>query len=378
MVTNGDIRQRVANGKLPKTTEGTQAGRNDVALKNEETPSTDSTLNLLICVGGIYASLYARSSITTAANQSLANYPSSSLTWGVLQERITTTNYGSPDSPEIFKYPVVVNTVQSAFAALLGYLYVLSTRKAATDLPVFPSARIIWPLTLVALTSSLSSPFGYASLAHVDYITFILAKSCKLLPVMLLHVTLYRKKYPFYKYAVVGLVTAGVAIFTLHQPASSKKKASVQSGNSTYGLLLLGINLLFDGLTNSTQDDIYASFRPYSGQQMMCALNIISTAITSTYLMLSPFIAQTGIGHYVGMDLAKSAGELNDAMAFVQKHPSVGWDILAFAACGAVGQLFICKLPTPLFASHLPLPTMRSDSLPSQSTRSQSSAACCS
>ncbi|GAB7358054.1 hypothetical protein MBLNU230_g0216t1 [Neophaeotheca triangularis] len=320
MVTNGDIRQRVANGKLPKTTEGTQAGRNDVALKNEETLSTDSTLNLLICVGGIYASF---------------------LTWGVLQERITTTNYGSPDSPEIFKYPVVVNTVQSAFAALLGYLYVLSTRKAATDLPVFPSVRIIWPLTLVALTSSLSSPFGYASLAHVDYITFILAKSCKLLPVMLLHVTLYRKKYPFYKYAVVGLVTAGVAIFTLHQPASSKKKASVQSGNSTYGLLLLGINLLFDGLTNSTQDDIYASFRPYSGQQMMCALNIISTAITSTYLMLSPFIAQTGIGHYVGMDLAKSAGELNDALAFVQKHPSVGWDILAFAACGAVGQLFI-------------------------------------
>ncbi|RYF63305.1 MAG: hypothetical protein EOO39_28775 [Cytophagaceae bacterium] len=98
--------------------------------------------------------------------------------------------------------------------------------------------------SMLAPPSSLSSPFGYASLAHVDYITFILAKSCKLLPVMFLHVTLYRRKYPFYKYAVVALVTAGVAIFTLHQPAGSKKKGN-QSGNSTYGLVLLGINLLF-------------------------------------------------------------------------------------------------------------------------------------
>lgn len=233
----------------------------------------------------------------------------------------------------------MVNTVQSTFAALLGYIYVLLTRKSSGDMPIFPSKKIFWPLSLVAIVSSLSSPFGYASLAHVDYITFILAKSCKLVPVMLLHVTLYRKKYPFYKYAVVALVTSGVAVFTLHQSTGSKKKGA--DGSSLYGLMLLGINLLFDGLTNSTQDDIYAKFRPYSGQQMMCALNIMSTALTTGYLLLSPYLVQSGIGHYVGMDV-KSAGELYDALAFISRHPSVGWDILAFAACGALGQVFIC------------------------------------
>lgn len=233
-----------------------------------------------------------------------------------------------------------MNTVQSAFAALLGYIYVLATRKTSSDLPIFPSRGIVYALSLVAITSSLSSPFGYASLAHVDYITFILAKSCKLLPVMFLHVTLYRKKYPFYKYAVVAMVTAGVAVFTLHNSSSSKKKKGAD-GSSAYGLMLLGINLLFDGLTNSTQDDIYARFRPYSGQQMMCALNIMSTAITSTYLLLSPYLAQSAIGAYVGID-PKSAGELAGALAFIQKHPAVGWDILGFAACGALGQVFIC------------------------------------
>ena len=269
-----------------------------------------------------------------------------SLTWGVLQERITTTNYGTESRREVFKYPVVMNTVQSVFAALLGYIYTSVSRKSSLDLPIFPSRRILWPLSLVSVTAAMSSPFGYASLQHVDYITFILAKSCKLLPVMFLHVTLYRKKYPFYKYAVVALVTAGVAIFTLHQSSGSKKKKGAD-GNSLYGLMLLGINLLFDGLTNSTQDDIYARFRPYSGQQMMCALNMMSTLLTLSYLLLSPWLVQSYVGAFFGMDV-KSAGELVDALTFIQRHPAVGWDIVGFAACGAFGQVFICKGPCKL------------------------------
>lgn len=234
-----------------------------------------------------------------------------------------------------------MNTVQSTFAALVGYVYILLTKKSSFDLQVFPSRRILWPLSLVALTSAMASPFGYASLQHVDYITFILAKSCKLLPVMFLHVTLYRRKYPFYKYGVVALVTSGVAIFTLHQSSGSGKKKGAEA-NSIYGLVLLGINLLFDGLTNSTQDDIYARFRPYTGQQMMCALNLMSTFLTSCFLLLSPYLVRSGVGSYFGVD-PESAGELQDALAFIQHHPKVGWDILGFAACGAMGQVFICE-----------------------------------
>lgn len=242
---------------------------------------------------------------------------------------------------EVFKYPVVMNTVQSLFAAILGYVYVRATRQSRTDLPVFPSKAILWPLSIVAVTSSLASPFGYASLQHVDYMTFILAKSCKLLPVMFLHITLYGKRYPFYKYAVVALVTLGVSIFTLYQSSGKKKKGA--GTNSTYGLVLLSINLLFDGLTNTTQDAIYTRFRPYSGQQMMCALNVISTCLTASFLLLSPYLARTGIGAVIGLDQRGGAGEFWDALAFVQRHPSVGWDLLGFAMCGALGQVFICE-----------------------------------
>ncbi|TGJ84536.1 hypothetical protein E0Z10_g4215 [Xylaria hypoxylon] len=277
---------------------------------------------LVIAVAGIYGSF---------------------LTWAYLQEKLTTTPHGPPGQTEAFKYPVFLNTIQSLFAAVTGALYLwLSTPKGSSIPPIIPSSRILMPLLLVALTSSLASPFGYASLAHIDYITFLLAKSCKLLPVMFLHITVFRKRYPLYKYMVVAAVTAGVAVFTLHSGKKGKGHGSaLTERNSTWGLLLLGINLLFDGLTNSTQDYIFGAFQPYSGPQMMCANNLMSMVVMVTYLVLSPWLVHTGIGEWLGMDIAGSAGELEEALAFMARYPSVWSDILGFAACGAVGQVFI-------------------------------------
>ncbi|KAI7674168.1 UAA transporter [Hortaea werneckii] len=319
---NGSLRQRhPPNGNLPEALSdgNTLARKNDVALKSDQEAQPEAnTFRLVICVGGIYLSF---------------------LTWGILQERITTTNHGTPDRPEIFHYPVVMNTIQSLVATLLGYLYVLSIRTPTTPLPIFPTRSILPPLCLVALTSALASPFGYASLAHVDYITFILAKSCKLLPVMFLHVTLYGKRYPFYKYGVVALVTAGVALFTLSSKSSSKKKSS-SGGSSVYGLFLLAINLLFDGLTNSTQDDIYARFRPYTGAQMMTALNLLSTGLTALYLLLSPYLLPL-LNLSAGTGTGTGADELATALAFLHAHPQVLREVFGFALAGGVGQIFI-------------------------------------
>lgn len=272
-----------------------------------------------------------------------------SLTWAVAQERITTTTYGPPEKPEKFAYPVFLNTIYSALAALSGLVYLYSSTshplKPGRPAPIFPSLRILPPLLLVSLTSSLSSPFGYAALSHIDYITFILAKSCKLLPVMALHLTVFRKSYPLYKYAVVALVTLGVAVFTIHHPSTAKQAskhlAKVAGGvepNRVWGLSLLGVNLLFDGLFNSTQDYIFASFAPYSGPQMMCAQNLLSTALTVTYLVAAPFVAPTALGQLLSLP---RENEVAAALSFVQRHPQAWTDVALFCACGAVGQVFI-------------------------------------
>ncbi len=203
-----------------------------------------------------------------------------------------------------------------------------------------PIAVYDLPLVLVAITSSLASPFGYASLAHIDYITYILAKSGKLLPIMFLHLTVFRKRYPVYKYLVVFLVTAGVAIFTLHHPSTKKKSSS--KDNSFWGLSLLGINLLFDGLTNSTQDHIFASFSPYTGPQMMVAQNLLSTLLTTLYLLLVPLLQAYTPSLFTVLSIPpNSTNELSAALTFIRANPAVTQDILLFAVCGAVGQIFI-------------------------------------
>ncbi|KAL2053914.1 hypothetical protein ABVK25_005843 [Lepraria finkii] len=271
---------------------------------------------LVICVAGIYASF---------------------ISWALLQERITTTSYGPPTSPERFSYSVFLNTIQSTFAALVGYAYLLfSTRSSSRTPSIFPTRSILFPLTLVAITSSLASPFGYASLAHIDYVTFILAKSCKLLPVMFLHLTVFRRSYPLYKYLVVALVTTGVSVFTLYHPSSSSKKSSPSNNSSVWGLSLLGINLLFDGLTNSTQDHIFSTYRSYTGPQMMVAQNVLSTLLTTLYLLLSPLIPPTPF-----TPKGTDPSEFSAAHSFIQRNPAVLPAILSFAACGAIGQIFI-------------------------------------
>jgi solute carrier family 35 (UDP-galactose transporter), member B1 len=286
--------------------------------------SSSGVVQLLICIGGIYASF---------------------LTWGLLQERITTTAFETMPSglqpttaQEYFRFPIFLNTVQSLFAFVSGSLYLTTT---ATTHDILPSKAAFLPLLLIAITQTLASPFGYASLAHVDYLTFVLAKSCKLLPVMFLHVTFYRRRYPLSKYLIVAAVTAGVAVFTLYHPPKPGKSPRNPAKSSYYGLSLLAINLLFDGLTNTTQDHIFSSPARYghvTSSQMMAITNFYATGMMAVYLLVTPHLP-----HQLLPAFAQSSNihELSSALSFLQRHPSVLYDVLGFALCGAIGQLFI-------------------------------------
>ncbi|EDU39713.1 Solute carrier family 35 member B1 protein [Pyrenophora tritici-repentis] len=295
----------------------------ELLARNPQEQKEAGLFQLVICVAGIYGSF---------------------MTWAWIQERLTTTTHGP--THQRFTYSIFLNTVQSAFAAITGLMYLfLSARKDPVTgtrkvLPIFPSRAILLPLLGIALTSSLASPFGYASLKHIDYVTFILAKSCKLLPVMFLHISLFQKRYPLYKYAVIGFVTLGVAVFTLYSPSTAKKAAKKgvkADASQSIGLVLLGVNLLFDGLTNTVQDHIFTSFKGFTGPQMMCAQNIMSTALTVGYLLVTPLLASTPLSAYLGT----ASSELSDALNFITQYPTVGWDVLMFSACGAIGQVFI-------------------------------------
>ena len=71
----------------------------------------------------------------------------------------------------------------------------------------------------------------------------------------------------------------------------------------------------------------------------MCAHNLLQTVFTTVYLLAAPYVAFTQVGQWIGMN--STSNELAEALAFIQRHPRVGYDVLAFSLCGAVGQVFI-------------------------------------
>lgn len=232
------------------------------------------------------------------------------LTWGILQEKISSTFYESASSSEKFTDFAFLNLCQSICAFLVALIYWVCS--------VQPKVKFNYSFTskmfLVSLSSTLASPFGYESLKHVDYPTMLLAKSCKLIPVILASIALHNRRFSRNQYYAVALVTVGVALFS----SSSKKESS----SSFYGLFLLFCNLCFDGITNSTQDAIFVIHK-ISSVQMMLFLNFISSILSIIYLMFSSSIVP--------------------ALVFIHEHPSLIPDILFFSLCGALGQVFIFR-----------------------------------
>lgn len=266
------------------------------------------------------------------------------LTWSVLHERINTRPYGfkSQDGkPEYFKASMIVSTIQALFAALIGGIYYNFQYRASPFTLFTENTRPVAlnfakGLTLISLTSTLSSPMAYESLQHVDYLLYLLAKSCKLLPVMFVHKVFYGTKFPFYKYVVAGLVTAGVVLFSLSQSNKSKETTEASDGKLFLGIAQLLGSMILDGLTNSTQDQLFKTKVQgkltkrgiqLNGISLMCLLNLFIFVLSLFYIMIFRFEA-----------------EFKYTINFIHQYPLVLKHILEFSLCGSLGQVFVFQI----------------------------------
>ncbi|KAH9480578.1 UDP-galactose transporter-like protein 1 [Psilocybe cubensis] len=274
-----------------------------------------------------------------------------------------------------FKSALFMGTCQSALSSVSALLYILLRRKSTDTLskslglehtePVAvngaangngkangkhhhdkPSTRFSTKALLlrylqcsVFITSA--APFGFAALSYISYPAMVLGKSCKLVPVMIMNVLLYRRKFAPHKYLVVLMVTTGITIF-MGMGDDKKKSKSHGGGNgqaqtpyaNLIGISYLLINLALDGATNSTQDEIFTRHK-VTGQQMMFWINIFCTLLTSILSVLPlPYIP-------VIHPSEDGQSELVGALTFISEHPSIIVPLAQFALTGALGQLFI-------------------------------------
>ncbi|KAH6571962.1 hypothetical protein BASA50_006748 [Batrachochytrium salamandrivorans] len=295
-------------------------------------------LELAACVAGIYVCF---------------------LTWGVTQERVSTTAY---DNGKRFRHFVFLNLCQALIAAGVGFIYMTlrGQRLSALTGPLLSS------YTFLAFISSIASPFGYAALKHIDYPTLVLGKSCKLIPVMLMNFLIYGRTFSMQKYLVVFLITLGVSCFMMLQPVDATKPSKGAVPSSVIGISLLSINLLLDGAMNSIQDRIFSRFK-VSGISMMVYVNLVSFALMGGYLLVAPYTneiaeALVHMGSPVmsllsleslqhlpvvktvmegALLLNPHTNELWEAIAFCRQHPAVLSDIVLFGFAGALGQCFV-------------------------------------
>ncbi|GAA5828970.1 hypothetical protein JCM11251_004083 [Rhodosporidiobolus azoricus] len=314
-----------------------------------------SLVQLAVCVGGIYGSF---------------------LIWALCQERLSTTPYlstGAFPTSDKFRSILFTNTVQSFFSIISAFAFLLVTKgrpgitlRELLGLPPASAAKpelrkgkqgelngqlngalkngssrqLLRLYAFIALIASSAAPFGFLALSHISFPTLLLGKSCKLVPVMLMNILLYRRKFPLHKYALVALVTAGIWAFMAFKPVKPGK-ASGRETSSLLGLILLGINLILDGIVNATQDHVFQTFT-LDGPQMMFFMNIFATLFTF-FALLVPYslVPSYLLPAAAASGSSTQVNELASALSFISTHPSVKLDILLFGLTGAVGQLFI-------------------------------------
>ncbi|ODQ44908.1 hypothetical protein PICMEDRAFT_17428 [Pichia membranifaciens NRRL Y-2026] len=258
------------------------------------------------------------------------------LSWSYLQEKLASSDYSLAvtDAPAFFHFPLVINIVQCLFCIVSGSIYLYSktvvpTTKekehVAPGIKFFPQLSMKTLLTLyaISLSQSVSAPLSYMSLDHVDYILYLLAKSCKLIPVMLVHYIGFGTVYPKYKYLVAFIITSGVATFTIGGMKSGKGSPG-EDGNVMLGLLMLCGSLLLDGFTNSAQDIVFKrNPKKLTGAHMMAYLNFFTMANLIAYTLTF-------------------TDQFRDVCNFININGTLALlDLIKFSLCGAIGQIFI-------------------------------------
>lgn len=240
-------------------------------------------LMLVVCTGGIFATY---------------------MTYAVIQEWV----YLHKDSDGgSFTYTLTLLLVQCAFNFVAAAAWVFGAKQHKTPALVY---------TVPAFSYIFAMLCSNEALKHVSYPTQALAKSCKLIPVMLVNLLVFGKSHTLQQYFMVVLVTVGIIIFQWVQPKHSNDEST------TYGLLLLGGSLLLDGVTGPAQKSIVERYSASAAQLMLYCNGWAIVYVVAAMVIFGEGL--NGIRYILD-----------------PKNTTLVQYLLLFSVCSAVGQIFI-------------------------------------
>lgn len=255
-----------------------------------ETENSGSIWRFLFCASGIFVCFFF---------------------FGILQERINRGEYGHGAATERFTHTLAL----VFFQCVVNYIYAVVMSKVV--LKQGPDQTQSSYYAICAFTYLTAMVSSNKALTWVNYPTQVVGKSCKPIPVMILGVLLGRKRYPLLKYLFVLLIVLGVAMFMFKDGKGDEKGDGSLLG---LGEIMLLLSLTCDGLTGAVQERMKSEYKTKSGA-MMTSMNKWSV-------------------FYLGIALT-ATGELWEFIGFVQRHPSVLYELGLFSIASALGQYFI-------------------------------------
>lgn len=215
------------------------------------------------------------------------------LIWGLLQEKIITQPYETTASDgkviiEHFndsQFLVFTNRLLAFFIALIYLCIKMHLNQKSSHLSTVTQITGTAPLfkySFASFSNVMSAWFQYEALKFVNFPTQVLAKSCKIIPVMLMGKIVSRTKFEFYEYITAILISLGMLAFLLGSKSDHHMGSSI---TSLTGILLLTMYLVFDSFTSNWQSDLFKTYN-MSSCQMMCGVNLFSALFTAMSLSI--------------------------------------------------------------------------------------------
>jgi len=244
------------------------------------------------------------------------------LTWGYMQEKLMTKQYGDGLLGPKAKFPSATFCVLSnRVLAIVMAAVIMFLKKGCISISA--------PLTAFApcsLSNTVSSLAQYQALRHITFPLQTLSKSCKVTLVLLMGKVLNGKTYPWSDYIEALIISIGVSIFAFSSGKSADSMGrdfaiTTADGSLVTGLLTLGLYLASDSFTSQYQSRVYKKYKEVDQYQMMFSTNLWSILLSSATLLLW--------------------GELGISLKFLSDHPEAFGDIALTALTSATGQLFI-------------------------------------
>jgi len=123
---------------------------------------------------------------------------------------------------------------------------------------------------------------------YIKSLTFfnlkVLAKACKIIPVMLMGKVISRQTYEYYEYVTATLISLGMILFLSGSGDSLKvTEAAAVSSVGISGIVVLVLYMIFDSFTSNWQSSLFKTYK-VSSVRMMAGVNLFACLLTGISL----------------------------------------------------------------------------------------------